>query len=180
MLKTYITAVPLQGSRGIEKVLYRSADARQPVQPTQFPIVQILRGTLTPQDTVKVIAVMPDNPDTRRNLNSLQEELFSFGIGQVQILPLPEVPDSRTMAHLCCRLTDAIPQNSLVYACITYGTKPLALAMTAALTRAETARGAKATGLYYGELQRRDGKFTGEAHLYNELPLLHLADGAPA
>lgn len=34
--------------------------------------------------------------------------------------------------------------------------------------------------LSYGELQRRDGKFIGEAHLYNELPLLHLADGAPA
>ena len=34
--------------------------------------------------------------------------------------------------------------------------------------------------LSYGELQRCDGKFTGEVHLYNELPLLHLADGAPA
>ena len=180
MLKTYVTAVPLQGSRGMEKALYHNADARQPVRPTQFPIVQILRDTLTPQDMAKVIAVMLDNPDTRRNLNSLQEELSPFGVEQVQILALPEVQDSRTMTHLCCRLTDAIPQNSDVYACITYGTKPLALAMTAALARAETARGAKAAGLYYGELQRRDGKFTGEAHLYNELPLLRLADGAPS
>ena len=64
MLKTYITTVPLQGK--LDPMLYQRERAGAPTA-TCFPIVQVMRDTLEPGDTVQLLAIRQENADTARN-----------------------------------------------------------------------------------------------------------------
>ena len=72
MLKTYITTVPLQGK--LDPMLYQRERAGAPTA-TCFPIVQVMRDTLEPGDTVQLLAIRQENADTARNYQRLLEEL---------------------------------------------------------------------------------------------------------
>lgn len=72
MLKTYITTVPLQGK--LDPMLYQRERAEAPTA-TCFPIVQVMRDTLEPGDTVRLLAIRQENADTARNYQRLLEEL---------------------------------------------------------------------------------------------------------
>ena len=56
MLKTYITTVPLQGK--LDPMLYQRERVGAPTA-TCFPIVQVMRDTLEPGDTVQLLAIRP-------------------------------------------------------------------------------------------------------------------------
>ena len=73
MLKTYITTVPLQGK--LDPMLYQRERAGAPTA-TCFPIVQVMRDTLEPGDTVQLLAIRQENADTARNYQRLLEELL--------------------------------------------------------------------------------------------------------
>lgn len=66
MLRTYLTTVPLQGFHDLEQVVY-AREGAVPPQPTRFPIVQVIRDTLAPGDTVQVLVIRQENADTSRN-----------------------------------------------------------------------------------------------------------------
>ena len=72
VLKTYITTVPLQGK--LDPMLYQRERADTPTA-TCFPIVQVMRDTLEPGDTVQLLAIRQENADTARNYQRLLEEL---------------------------------------------------------------------------------------------------------
>ena len=89
MLKTYITTVPLQGK--LDPMLYQRERAGAPTA-TCFPIVQVMRDTLEPGDTVQLLAIRQENADTARNYQRLLEELAQLGIAEHQVrqIDLPE------------------------------------------------------------------------------------------
>ena len=95
MLKTYITTVPLQGK--LDPMLYQREHAAPPTA-TCFPIVQVMRDTLEPGDTVQLLAIRQENADTARNYQRLLEELAQLGIAENQVrqLHLPEDQRSET------------------------------------------------------------------------------------
>ena len=136
MLKTYITTVPLQGK--LDPMLYQRERAEAPTA-TCFPIVQVMRDTLEPGDTVQLLAIRQENADTARNYQRLLEELTRLGIAehQVQQIHLPEDQCPETLIGLCRDLVDALPQVTRVYACITYGSKSIPVVTLTALTCAE-------------------------------------------
>ena len=136
MLKTYITTVPLQGK--LDPMLYQRERAEAPTA-TCFPIVQVIRDTLEPGDTVRLLAIRQENVDTARNYQRLLEELAQLGIAeaQVELVPLPEDQRPETLIGLCRDLVDALPQVTRVYACITYGSKSIPVVTLTALSCAE-------------------------------------------
>ena len=136
MLKTYITTVPLQGK--LDPMLYQRERAEAPTA-TCFPIVQVMRDTLEPGDTVQLLAIRQENADTARNYQRLLEELTQLGIAENQVrqLHLPEDQRPETLIGLCRDLVDALPQVTRVYACITYGSKSIPVVTLTALTCAE-------------------------------------------
>ena len=85
MLKTYITTVPLQGK--LDPMLYQRERAGAPTD-TCFPIVQVMRDTLEPGDTVQLLAIRQENADTARNYQRLLEELAQLGIAEDQVRQL--------------------------------------------------------------------------------------------
>lgn len=174
MLKTYITTVPLQGK--LDPMLYQRERAEAPTA-TCFPIVQVIRDTLEPGDTVRLLAIRQENADTARNYQRLLEELAQLGIAQDQVEPVPLPEDQRpeTLIGLCRELVDALPQVTRVYACITYGSKSIPVVTLTALTCAEaTHTELEVGGVYYGEVRRENGKVVG-ARLYEMSALYQLA-----
>lgn len=174
MLKTYITTVPLQGK--LDPMLYQRERAEAPTA-TCFPIVQVMRDTLEPGDTVRLLAIRQENVDTARNYQRLLEELAQLGIAkeQVEPVPLPEDQRPETLIGLCRDLVDALPQVTRVYACITYGSKSIPVVTLTALTCAEaTHTELEVGGVYYGEVKRENGKVVG-ARLYEMSALYQLA-----
>lgn len=174
MLKTYITTVPLQGK--LDPMLYQRERAEAPTA-TCFPIVQVIRDTLEPGDTVRLLAIRQENADTARNYQRLLEELAQLGIAQAQVelVPLPEDQRPETLIGLCRELVDALPQVTRVYACITYGSKSIPVVTLTALTCAEaTHTELEVGGVYYGEVRRENGKVVG-ARLYEMSALYQLA-----
>lgn len=174
MLKTYITTVPLQGK--LDPMLYQRERAEAPTA-TCFPIVQVMRDTLEPGDTVRLLAIRQENVDTARNYQRLLEELAQLGIAkeQVEPVPLPEDQRPETLIGLCRDLVDALPQVTRVYACITYGSKSIPVVTLTALSCAEaTHTELEVGGVYYGEVRRENGKVVG-ARLYEMSALYQLA-----
>ena len=174
MLKTYITTVPLQGK--LDPMLYQRERAEAPTD-TCFPIVQVMRDTLEPGDTVRLLAIRQENADTARNYQRLLEELAQLGIAeaQVELVPLPEDQRPETLIGLCRDLVDALPQVTRVYACITYGSKSIPVVTLTALSCAEaTHTELEVGGVYYGEVKRENGKVVG-ARLYEMSALYQLA-----
>ena len=174
MLKTYITTVPLQGK--LDPMLYQRERAEAPTA-TCFPIVQEMRDTLEPGDTVRLLAIRQENADTARNYQRLLEELAQLGIAkeQVEPVPLPEDQRPETLIGLCRDLVDALPQVTRVYACITYGSKSIPVVTLTALSCAEaTHTELEVGGVYYGEVKRENGKVVG-ARLYEMSALYQLA-----
>lgn len=174
MLKTYITTVPLQGK--LDPMLYQRERAEAPTA-TCFPIVQVMRDTLEPGDTVRLLAIRQENADTARNYQRLLEELAQLGIAeaQVELVPLPEDQCPETLIGLCRDLVDALPQVTRVYACITYGSKSIPVVTLTALSCAEaTHTELEVGGVYYGEVKRENGKVVG-ARLYEMSALYQLA-----
>lgn len=174
MLKTYITTVPLQGK--LDPMLYQR-DHAAPPSATCFPIVQVMRDTLEPGDTVRLLAIRQENADTARNYQRLLEELAQLGIAeaQVELVPLPEDQRPETLIGLCRDLVDALPQVTRVYACITYGSKSIPVVTLTALSCAEaTHTELEVGGVYYGEVKRENGKVVG-ARLYEMSALYQLA-----
>ena len=100
MLKTYITTVPLQGK--LDPMLYQRDHAAPPTA-TCFPIVQVMRDTLEPGDTVQLLAIRQENADTARNYQRLLEELTQLGIAEHQVrqIHLPEDQRPETLIGLC-------------------------------------------------------------------------------
>ena len=174
MLKTYITTVPLQGK--LDPMLYQRERAEAPTA-TCFPIVQVMRDTLEPGDTVRLLAIRQENADTARNYQRLLEELAQLGIAeaQVELVPLPEDQRPETLIGLCRDLVDALPQVTRVYACITYGSKSIPVVTLTALSCAEASHTElEVGGVYYGEVKRENGKVVG-ARLYEMSALYQLA-----
>lgn len=174
MLKTYITTVPLQGK--LDPMLYQRERAEAPTA-TCFPIVQVIRDTLEPGDTVRLLAIRQENADTARNYQRLLEELAQLGITEEQVEPVPLPEDQRpeTLIGLCRDLVDALPQVTRAYACITYGSKSIPVVTLTALTCAEaTHTELEVGGVYYGEVRRENGKVVG-ARLYEMSALYQLA-----
>lgn len=174
MLKTYITTVPLQGK--LDPMLYQRERTEAPTA-TCFPIVQVIRDTLEPGDTVRLLAIRQENADTARNYQRLLEELAQLGITEEQVEPVPLPEDQRpeTLIGLCRDLVDALPQVTRVYACITYGSKSIPVVTLTALTCAEaTHTELEVGGVYYGEVRRENGKVVG-ARLYEMAALYQLA-----
>ena len=174
MLKTYITTVPLQAK--LDPMLYHRERAEAPTA-TCFPIVQVMRDTLEPGDTVRLLAIRQENVDTARNYQRLLEELAQLGIAEAQVEPVPLPEDQRpeTLIGLCRDLVDALPQITRVYACITYGSKSIPVVTLTALSCAEaTHTELEVGGVYYGEVKRENGKVVG-ARLYEMAALYQLA-----
>lgn len=164
MKKTFITNISLQSNRDLLKSLY------QPMgfeliknRETSFPIIPIIAENLDPGDEIKILAVRSDNLDTPDNYAVFLGELSELGIqeGQVTEISTAENQSDSVNLNLLLRILDEIPDESMVYGDITFGTKPMSAILLYAMSFIEKMKNCEVEGIYYGEVKREKGKMTG-------------------
>lgn len=169
MRKTYITNISLQARGDLLKLLYEpSGFELKANRETSFPIIPVIADKQEAGDEVCVLAVRPDNTDTPDNYVAFLEELSGLGIqeSQVKVISVAENQQDTASLNLLMRILEEIPEESLVYGDITFGTKPMSAILLYAMRFVEKIKNCETDGIYYGEVRRKDGKPSG-ASIYD-------------
>lgn len=175
MRKTYITNIPLQAKGDLLKLLYEPKGfTLTHNRESSFPIIPVMAAHKEAADEVTVLAVRPDNADTPDNYALFLKELAELGIGeeQVKVISVAENQGDVASLSLLMRVIEEIPEESLVYGDITFGTKPMSAILLYALSFIPKIKDCEVDGIYYGEVRRVGGEMS-EAFLY-DLTAFHL------
>lgn len=160
MYRIFVTAISLQGKGRLLKMVYQPKDfSLEKNLETSFPIVPIIANQVDKGEEIKVIAIRTDNIDTPDNYEILVEELAQLGVGREQIteISVAENQNRETGRELLLHILEAIPNDSLVYGDITFGTKPMSAILLYALSFIEKVKDTEVQGIYYGEVPREGG-----------------------
>ena len=180
MDRIFITAISLQGRGDLEKGLYQPDGFQlQNNRATSFPIIPVIVEHLSQIKNIKVIALRTENDDVKDNYQEFLGELRELGVKEEQVTPIPveENQSKRIGFSTLMRIIDEISEDSVVYADITYGTKPMSAIILYAISFIEKLKDAEVEGVFYGELPRRGGKAMWErAKLYDLTTFKYLAD----
>ena len=161
MIRTYVTAISLQGGTGLEKGMYKPEGFQlEKNMETSFPIIPVLANTVKCPEDTKIIALRTDNKDVKDNYKAFIEELSGLGIGEEQVLSvfIEEDQSKKTGIAALLKLIEEIPEDSLVYADITFGSKPMSALMLYAMNCIEKIKDTEVEGIFYGELPRYSGE----------------------
>ncbi len=170
MKKTYITNISLQGRGDLLKVLYEPKEFElKNNRETSFPIVPVIAHQQEDGDEVTVLAIRPNNADTPDNYAAFLDELKGLGItkDQVKEISVAECQTDSVNLGLLMKVLKEIPEDSLVYGDITFGTKPMSAVLLYAMSFIEKMKNCEVDGIYYGEIRRINGKMSGTASLYD-------------
>lgn len=141
MKKVFITTVSQQAT--FEGVVYETEVKQLGNEKKEhYPIFNVMRNSVHPEDDIEVIAVkIPKNDSDREvddNLGVLQDDIVEFEkeySTKVKVTIIHQVAKAESSAHinLFKELLQVTPEAGDIYADITYGTKPTAITIMAAL-----------------------------------------------
>lgn len=171
MKQTFITAISLQGAKGLEKGLYQPDGffLEENIE-TSFPIIPIIKEQMRKKENAQIIVLRTENNDVKDNYQAFLSEVNDLGIDEAQVTPISIVENQSKAMGIATliRIIDAIPEDSLVFADITFGTKPMSAIILYAMNFIEKLKDAEVDGIYYGELPREKGVSVWErAKLYD-------------
>ncbi len=177
MKNVFITVIPMMGGKLNPQVYKRTQGVDFDTNmETRFPIIPVIKRYQEDEIETQVITVRFKNDDSDTNLKMFYDEAAELGIKPEQIVDVavPENQEYDTGVKLFMQVLNAIEEDSDVYACITYGTKVMSLMMAYLLDSLEyIRRNVKVQGVYYGEVQRNEGKER-EAFFYEITNLVFL------
>ena len=178
MKKTYITNVSLQGKGDLLKISYEPKGfAMKNNRKTSFPIIPVIAENQEDGDEVKILVVRSNNTDTPDNYAVLLGELAELGIreDQVREITIPEDQSDSVNLKLLMTILEEIPEDSMVYGDITFGTKPMSAILLYAMSFVEKVKDCEVGGIYYGEVKRANREVIGAA-LYDLMVFKLLGD----
>lgn len=184
-MKKFITVVPLQVKGQLRSYRYHAVGngRLQMEEETSFPILTAVSGYLSPGEASQMIALMPDSEDGQRNLDVLREELQAlcakrgYEVPELVVVPLKGGDDVAAHVDTFQKLIDRVEDHDELFACITYGTKPLSQAVLMAVQYAYRVKhNASITCIVYGSIDRTrgDAPETWTGFVYDETALIQL------
>lgn len=140
-MKKFITVIPLQPEGQLKKLHYDAVgnQALQMEEDTCFPIMTAINGYVKSGETFEVVAITMDLADVERNFGIFQQELKEIcernGIvcSKIQRVDIPNDETVVTHAETFEKIIEHLQENDDLYLCITYGTKPLTMAVKMAV-----------------------------------------------
>ena len=185
-MKKFFTSVPLQVGDGLIAVRYEAADNSrlQMEEETCFPIMTAINAYVRPGEAFAVVAVIPDSDAGRTNFRRLGEEIKALcarkgcPLPRIQELTYAEDQKVSAMADLFLKITEQTEDGDELYACMTFGTKPVSTALLLAVQYAYRAKkNVTIDGVVYGEIRRPDADRAGwTAMVYDETGLVQLSE----
>ena len=142
-MKKFITTSPFQPKGRLEKGFYQAADNQKLhyEKPTRFPIIPVIHGYAETGEQIEVLVILSDYENAKYNLTLLEEELNALCTEKnisytLKTLEIPYDNTLDTQLALFQKLIDCTADNDTLYACITYGAKPMPMVITMGLNYA--------------------------------------------
>ena len=128
--------------------------------------------------------MIPDSDTGRTNFRRLGEEIKALcarkgcPLPRIQELTYAEDQKVSAMADLFLKITEQTEDGDELYACMTFGTKPVSTALLLAVQYAYRAKkNVTIDGVVYGEIRRPDADRAGwTAMVYDETGLVQLSE----
>lgn len=186
-MKKFFTNIPIQLPGGLENMVYQAVgnDRLAMSEKTRFPILSVVHGYAERGEPFRLIAVETKGGGGSENLELLRQELDALCLRDglacpdgVETVPAPE--SDRVACHIETfqRLIDLTDDGDELFACVTYGTKPMSMALLAAVRYAyRIRRNTSVPCVVYGYVDRsagRDRKDLWKACVYDETALLQV------
>lgn len=132
---------------------------------TRFPLMAVINAYAEPNEEIRVITVTPDTDSARIHEQQLRDELASlqeekeFVCRGVEAIPITYAGDVGIQLELFRKLLPVFEEGDTLYACLTYGNKPMPIAELMAIEYAYRVVDDVAIGcLVYGELDHSVGE----------------------
>lgn len=178
-MKKFITTITLQ-VEGAKKFYYKDAlgNGGERVL-TSFPIIQQISDVVTPGEHIKVITLLTGNLQSKTNLEVFKDELEALKIKkgftyELIIVEKQENEEIETIIKLFSDIISVVEDGDRLYACITYGTKPIPIVTTMALRYAYKIKtDVEVEALIYGLIYRSPDKEP-EAVIYDTTALFYI------
>ena len=134
-MKKFFTAAPLQVSGELDRYHYQAVgNARLEMEgKTCFPILTAIHGYVKPGEPFRVIAVVSDSEAGRANYQTLQDELkalcekYGLCCAGVDGVVIPSDESVEAHANTFQKLISYMEDEDELFACITYGDKPISM-----------------------------------------------------
>lgn len=183
-MKKFFTVIPLQVPGQLSRYRYEPVGNTRlgMEEETSFPILTAVHGYARPGEPFRVIAVVADSEVGRANCQALREELEAlcekYGLTCAGVEEVTVPSDESVSAHAATfqKLISYAEDEDELFACITFGTKPLSMAVRMAVQYAyRVKRNTSITCIVYGQIDRpsRDMS-TWRAYVYDETALVRL------
>ena len=183
-MKKFFTVVPLQVSGQLVRYHYEAVgnSRLQMEEETSFPILTAIHGYAVPGEPFQVIAVVTDTETGHANCRVLQEELEalcqSYGLTCAGVEQVVVPSDERVATHTATfqKLIAYAQEDDELFACITFGTKPLSIAVRMAVQYAyRVKKNTSISCIVYGQIDRPGSdRSTWCAYVYDETALVQL------
>ena len=126
---------------------------------TRFPLMHLINGYAEEGERIRVITLTPDSNSSRIHLEQLREEVAElqtekgFLCDGVESVNLTYAGDVGTQLELFRKLLPYFEKDDTIYACLTFGVKPMPIAELMAVEYAYRVIDGTSIGcLIYGEL----------------------------
>ena len=182
-MKKFITYISMQQEKGLIKVRYDAVDddSLRIERPVFFPISVLVDNYVNDGDKIEVICLKEiNNSDVERNLELLKSEIGEILEGRgiecvFQELELSDEENIDSHLNTFVKIIDCIKDEDTVYACATYGTKPIPVIEMLALDYVYRVKKNVSVGsVVYGKMDRRHPEKP-EAKLYNITALFFMS-----
>ena len=174
-MKKFITYISMQPERGLCKVKYEPVEMELVRDPGEvyFPISVLVHSCVQKDEKIEILCMLESgNEDEVRNLGKLVEEVdrsskeigFEYSINKIEVSPEESVESQlKTFESLISNISD----GDKLYACSTYGTKPIPIVEMMALNYAYRVKeDVSVEKVVYGKVIRNNGVLTG-AKIYD-------------
>ena len=182
-MKKFLSIIPLQVQ--LDSYCYKAVGNRRLAanEETAFPIMTAIRGYTQPDEPIAVIAVVTDTEVGHQNAKRFREEVEAFCSAPEHHRPLfyfevsvdtDEQVSSQTAVFQ--ELIKLVDDDDELFACITYGTKPRAMALLMAVKYAyRVKKNAAISCIVYGQIDRPEkDPATWQGYVYDMTALVQM------
>lgn len=143
-MKNFIMTVPMQAPANLHKTKYISMGGKEleSEYETCYPVFTALDNTVDADEEIKLTLIVVDHDNARSNLASFLDELKDFAetrsfTYKIQKLDTPYDESTDTHLELFGKVIDSIAPRDEITADITYGSKPMPMIISMALSYAK-------------------------------------------
>ena len=186
-MKKFFMIAPLQKPGFLKKYQYHACgnDKLEMDGETRFPIMTAIAGYVRPEEEFEVIVVVQNTEDAKNNCSLLREEVQAFcetknlKFADSCIRPVYVPVDQKVTANVDIfqKLIDYVEDGDELFACITFGTKPMSMALLMLIRYAfRLLENVSVRCVVYGEVDRSGGADPSDwtGYVYDETALVSL------